>query len=99
MGYICQTGEVMRLYKYMESGLKPDHWMHHLLISAHVINRDIEAAMDALTTMMDDGPTPMWKTLFKVWRWSRREGDVKTSDKLRALMKSLGYRDCYLGRG
>jgi hypothetical protein len=52
MGYICQTGEVMRLYKYMESGLKPDHWMHHLLISAHVINRDIEAAMDALTTMV-----------------------------------------------
>jgi hypothetical protein len=51
--YLSQTGEVMRLYKYMkELGLKPDHRMHHLLISAHVINRVIEAAMDALTTMV-----------------------------------------------
>jgi hypothetical protein len=48
---------------------------------------------------MDDGHTPMWETLFKVWRRSQREGDVKTSDTLCPLMKSLGYRDCYLGRG
>jgi hypothetical protein len=53
----------MRLYEYMkELGLKPDHRMHHLLISAHVINWDIKAAMDVLTTMMDDGHTPMWDT-------------------------------------
>jgi len=48
---------------------------------------------------MDDGHTPMRDTLFKVWRRCRREGDVKAADKLRALMKSLGYRDCYLGEG
>jgi hypothetical protein len=45
--YLSQTSEVMRLYEYMkELGLNR---MYHLLISAHVINWDIEAAMDALT--------------------------------------------------
>ncbi|CAK9191410.1 unnamed protein product [Sphagnum troendelagicum] len=99
-GKARKISEVQRLYEYMkELGLKPDHRTYDLLITAHVINRDIEAAMGALTTLMDDGHTPMRDTLFKVWRRCRREGDVKAADKLRALMKSLGYRDCYLGEG
>jgi hypothetical protein len=52
-GYVSQISEVQRLYEYMkELGLKPDHQTYDLLITAHVINRDIEAAMGALTTLV-----------------------------------------------
>lgn len=93
-----KTAEAVKLFEYMkESGIAPDQRSFELMITVHVINRDVESASAILTTMMDAGHTPCREVLYKLWRRSRREGDTKTAEYLRGLFKSWGYRDCHVG--
>lgn len=46
---------------------------------------------------MDAGHIPCREVLYKLWRRCRREGDVKTVEKLRGLLRSWGCRDCVVG--
>lgn len=50
---LVQTVEAVKLFEYMdESGVSPDQRSFELMISAHVVNRDVQSASAALTAMV-----------------------------------------------
>jgi hypothetical protein len=50
-----QVVEAVKLFEYMnESGITPDQRSFELMISAHVVNRDIHSASATLAAMVSD---------------------------------------------
>jgi len=95
-----KTAEAVKLFEYLtESGLTPDRRSFELMITAHVINRDIPSASAILASMINAGHVPSRECLFVLWRRCRREGDVRTGEYLQGCFMTWGYSDCMISEG
>ncbi|KAL3683458.1 hypothetical protein R1sor_001480 [Riccia sorocarpa] len=89
-----RTAEVLQIYKYMEEmQIKPDFRTYNLLIDAHVVNRDAQAALDAVDSMVKAGHSPSRETIRNIHRRCLKEGDEERRKEVDRLARKFGYRD------
>ncbi|OAE33294.1 hypothetical protein AXG93_1200s1560 [Marchantia polymorpha subsp. ruderalis] len=89
-----KTSEVLQIYSYMgEMGIRPDSRTYSLIIEAHVVNRDVKAAMESLDALVNAGHTPARDTMSKIQRRCVKEGDENGAREIDRLLKKMGYRD------
>ncbi|KAL2613263.1 hypothetical protein R1flu_024955 [Riccia fluitans] len=89
-----RTAEVLQRHKYMEEmGIKPDFRTYSLLIDAHVVNLDSQAALDAMDSMEKAGHTPSRISIRNVLRRCIKEGDQERRKQVDCLAKKFGYHN------
>ncbi|KAJ7943354.1 Pentatricopeptide repeat [Quillaja saponaria] len=92
-GKLKKTFEASRVFEHLISvGVKPNAMSYSLLVDAHIINRDVKAALSVIDDMVAAGFEPSKETLKRVRRRCMREMDYESDDRVDQLAKQLKIR-------
>ncbi|XP_050237171.1 pentatricopeptide repeat-containing protein At1g26460, mitochondrial [Mercurialis annua] len=92
-GRLRKTFEAARVFEHLVSmGIEPNATSYSLLVDAHLINRDVKAALSVIDEMVSEGFVPSKETLKKVRRRCVREMDYDSNDRVESLAKKFEIR-------
>ncbi|KAK9063644.1 hypothetical protein SSX86_017515 [Deinandra increscens subsp. villosa] len=92
-GKLHKRDEAVKVFEHLVSlGVKPNAKSYALLVDAHLIKRDLQAALSTINNMVVAGFEPTKEILKKVRRRCVREMDYESNDKLDILAKDLKIR-------
>ncbi|KAL5553645.1 hypothetical protein UlMin_041046 [Ulmus minor] len=92
-GKLKKTSDASRVFEHMQSlGIKPNATSYSLLVDAHLINRDQNAALSLIDDMVNDSFEPSKETLKKIRRRCIREMDYESDDWVDSLAKRFNIR-------
>lgn len=92
-GKLQKRDEAVKVFEHSVSlGVKPNAKSYALLVDAHLIKRDIKAALSTINEMVVAGFQPTKEILKKVRRRCVREMDYESDDKVESLAKDFKIR-------
>ncbi|CAI0463093.1 unnamed protein product, partial [Linum tenue] len=88
-----KTDEASKVLEHMIGlGIKPNAMSYSLIIDAHLINRDVKAALSTIGQMVSEGYVPTKEILKKVRRRCVREVDYDNNKKVGSLATQFNIR-------
>ncbi|KAL4574323.1 hypothetical protein LXL04_021152 [Taraxacum kok-saghyz] len=92
-GKLQKRDEAVRVFEHLVSlGVKPNAKTYALLIDAHLIKRDLNAAISTVNDMVAVGFEPTKETLKKIRRRCVREMDHESNNKVDVFAKDFKIR-------
>ncbi|KAI3817325.1 hypothetical protein L1987_11114 [Smallanthus sonchifolius] len=87
-GKLHKRDEAVKVFEHLVSlGVKPNAKSYALLVDAHLIKRDLQAALSTINDMVVAGFEPTKEILKKVRRRCVREMDYESDDKVAVMHK------------
>ncbi|CAL1360232.1 unnamed protein product [Linum trigynum] len=88
-----KTDEASKVFEHMIGlGIKPNVMSYSLIIDAHLINRDVKAALITIDQMVSEGFVPTKEILKKIRRRCVREMDYENDKKVGSLATQFNIR-------
>ncbi|KAL8258264.1 hypothetical protein R6Q59_030305 [Mikania micrantha] len=92
-GKLHKRDEAVKVFEHLVSlGVKPNAKSYALLVDAHLIKRDLQAALSTISNMVVAGFEPTKDILKKVRRRCVREMDYESNDKVDSFAKDFKIR-------
>ncbi|CAH9079177.1 unnamed protein product [Cuscuta epithymum] len=92
-GKLGKSDEATKVYAHlMGLGVKPNATTYSLLVDAHLIKRDLKAALSVVDEMVQAEYIPTRELLKKIRRRCTREMDYEADDKVGSLAKQFGIQ-------
>ncbi|KAL6537853.1 hypothetical protein OROMI_025496 [Orobanche minor] len=92
-GKLSKRDEAMKVFEhFVGSGVKPNMTTYSLLVDAHLVMRDLKAALSVVDDMMHAGYEPSKEILKKIRRRSVREMDYGCDGKVESLARRFEIR-------
>ncbi|KAL8218740.1 hypothetical protein R6Q57_022113 [Mikania cordata] len=92
-GKLHKRDEAVKVFEHLVSlGVKPNAKSYALLVDAHLIKRDLQAALSTISNMLVAGFEPTKDILKKVRRRCVREMDYESNDKVDSFAKDFKIR-------
>ncbi|CAI0390807.1 unnamed protein product [Linum tenue] len=88
-----KTDEALKVFEHMIGlGIKPNVMSYSLIIDAHLISRDVKAALITIDQMVSEGFVPTKEILKKIRRRCVREMDYENDKKVGSLATQFNIR-------